>query len=704
MYNLGDASRVADFVFSSVVPIQMKKAFFPHFVLVLIVTCTSPIFCQQVRLRSQLTPSCSVVASSNPNWKFSDITADGNIAVQGSYNCRGAFIYDITNPDAPVLANWYNPGGNQQFLEAIVIGNRAYLGSGLGNGGVHIVDLTDPYQPVLLGTVDSAHGNGNNVIHEMMVFDQGGRRYLIENYNSTVIDKSLKVIDVTNPISPVLKWQFSPADGSWVHAMHIRGNRMFMSEYTGLKVEIFDISNLATQAPTSIGAVVSNTTNHSSWTSEDGRYLYSARETQDGDLRVYDIQNPSAPVLVKSLRAADLNLNAITPHNPIVMGNKLYVSWYQAGVQVFDISTPTNPVRIGQYDTFQAMFAPPATESSLSLRESEPWDVICGAANLQNELPTNYDGNWTAYPFLGENKVIAGDLAAGLMILDVTGLNSAPKNVISDFDADRKTDFSVFNPTTGMWTIEVSSSGTQIPVSWGLSSDIPVAGDFDADGKSDTAVWRPSNGHWYVLNGNGEVSVKGWGLPGDIPVEGDYDADGKTDAAVWRPSEGTWYIWQSTLGIRIQPWGLDGDKPLVGDYDGDGKSDLCVWRPSNGTWYVLESSSSQLIIIQWGLNGDMPVVTDFDGNKRAEFTVFRPSNATWYQLDPFIGPVAIQSFGLSGDVPIPSDLDGDGKTDIAVFRPSTNTWYRIDTGDWAFRARTFGQSGDIPSPASAHPQ
>ena len=81
-------------------------------------------------------------------FKICRIYADGNIAVQGSYSCRGAFIYDISNPDAPVLARWYNPGNNQQFLEAIVVGNRGYFGSGNG-GGVHIVDLTDPSSPVL---------------------------------------------------------------------------------------------------------------------------------------------------------------------------------------------------------------------------------------------------------------------------------------------------------------------------------------------------------------------------------------------------------------------------------------------------------------------------------------------------------------------------------------------------------------------------
>ena len=48
----------------------------------------------------------------------------------------------------------------------------------------------------------------------------------------------------------------------------------------------------------------------------------------------------------------DFGINAVTPHNPVVMGNKLYVAWYQAGIQVFDITNPANPKRIGQYDTY----------------------------------------------------------------------------------------------------------------------------------------------------------------------------------------------------------------------------------------------------------------------------------------------------------------------------------------------------------------
>ncbi len=681
-------------------------------VVIALLAAATLVSAQKVRLRSQIAPNCG----SSSQLKYADIYGDGNIAVQGSYNCRGAFIYNISNPDAPTLASWYNPGANQQFLEAIVIGNRGYFGSGNG-GGVHIVDLTNPASPVLLGIVNSSNGNGFNSIHEMVVFQQNGVDYLIENFNG-FSTKLLKVINVSNPSSPVFIRDITPTEVSWVHAMHIRGNRMFTSGWGTSTVrgrtEIYDISNIGTQAPNLLGFIEDPSTTitagnsmHSTWTSEDGQYLYSAREVTasngptPGDLRVYNISNPAQPVLVNRISMNDLGLNAVTPHNPVVMGSKLYVSWYQAGVQVFDLNTPTAPRRIGQYDTYQPTFAP--SEEDLNIIESRPWDVICGSDSFQNALPTTYNGNWAVFPFLGEDKVLVGDMASGLLIVDVTGAVGPAKNVVSDFDGDGKTDLSVYSPATGNWQIERSSDSLPITRQWGIAGDIIVPGDYDGDGKSDFAAWRPSTGIWWIVGSSGSNMAAQFGMNGDVPVPGDYDADGRTDIAVWRPSTGVWYINQSTLGIRILQFGTSGDKVFTGDYEGDGKSDLAVWRPSSGVWYILQSSSTIAMIAPFGQNGDRPMHADFDGDGRADLSIYRPSTGIWYILNSQSGGYAGYQFGIDEDIPVPSDFDGDGKADVAVYRPSTNTWYRINSSDNGIHIRVFGQPGDLPSPGSVQP-
>lgn len=683
-----------------------KNRIVQFFIFLLLITSLSAVcFSQKLRLRSQLTPPCTTVTTP-ATWKFSDIYADGNIAVMGSYNCRGVFIFDISNPDNPVLSSWYNPTPNLQFLEAIVIGNRGYFGAGGGTDGVHIVDLSNPSNPVLLGKVNSTTGGGYNTIHEMMVFDHNGSRYLLENSNSTA-NRNLRIINVTNPAAPTLKWDFLSSDGGWVHAMHIRGDRLFLSGFTSSsRIDIYDMANLASQAPVFLGSVlIGNDRNHSAWTNETGEYLYSARELSNGDLRVYDVRIPSQATLIRTIRAADLNLNAISPHNPVVMGNKLYVSWYQAGVQVFDITDPTNPKRDAQYDTYQPEFAPDADELKL-LEKSEPWDIICGIDSFGNALPSSYGGNWAVFPFLGENKVLAGDLAAGLLVLDVTAMTAAPKNKVSDFDGDRRTDFSAFSPSNGDWRIEQSSNGSSSTINFGIGGDVITPGDFDGDGIVDMAIFRPSTGTWWIRRSSnpGNFQAVQFGISTDVPMAADYDADGRTDIAVWRPSTGVWYVLQSTLGLRIVQWGLSTDKPVRGDFEGDGKVDIAVWRPSNGAWYILQSSSSIPMYGTWGVNGDKPLSADFNGNGITDFAVYRPSTGIWYILDPVTSTFSAFAWGISEDLPIPSDFDGDAKADVAVFRPSTNTWYRLNSTNGAADIRVFGQTGDMPSPASMQPQ
>ncbi len=672
------------------------------------------IFCSDasalpVRLRSEIAPPCT--SGSGANFKYADLFASGNIAVQGSYGCRGAFIYDITNPDAPVLASWYNPGNNQQFLEAIVVGNRGYFGSGNG-GGVHIVDLTNPSSPVLLGNVNSTSGSGHNSIHEMVVFDQNGGTFLVENFNS-LSTKTIKIINVTNPAAPVFVRNITPTEPQWVHAMVVRGNRMFFSGWGNStnagRTEIYDISNITTQTPTLLGFVTDTTgvTNgnnmHSAWPSDDGNWLYSCREvTQSngptpGDLRVYDISNPAAPVLRNSIGMAALGLNAVTPHNPVVMGNYLYVAWYQAGLQIFNISNKANPVRVGQYDTFPGAFAPPAQEKEV-LANAEPWDLVCGSNFIENFLPTTYDGAWAVYPYLGQSKVLIGDLARGLLIVDTSLISSPTRVLIATPDA-RGTNVSIFSPATGAWQMEVDTR--MDAAGFRQAGDIIVSADYDGDEVSDFAVFRPSNGTWHIQESKaGRVLVR-FGMSGDIPVPADYDADGRADVAVWRPSTGMWYIMQSIVGFRAQQWGAVGDKPLTGDYDGDGKADVAVWRPSNGTWYVLPSTAAIPVHQAFGQSGDRPLNADFDGNGTSDFAVYRPSSGSWYIFDSVTRDFTAYNFGTAEDMPVPVDYDRDGKSDIAVFRPSANARYGINSSTGEFFADQLSRIDVTASQLSA---
>lgn len=267
-----------------------------------------------------------------------------------------------------------------------------------------------------------------------------------------------------------------------------------------------------------------------------------------------------------------------------------------------------------------------------------------------------------------------------------------------DFDGDRRSDISVFRPSSGYWYISNSSNNVFRAEAFGTTGDQIVPGDYDGDGKTDIAVWRSSNGYWYTLDSsNNSFRATQFGQAGDIPTAGDYDGDGKTDLVVYRPSNNYFYLlYSSDNSFHFQYWGQSGDVPVIGDYDGDDKEDFAIFRPSIGTFYILLSSNGAVTGRQFGQSGDEPVGGDFDGDDKTDIAVFRPSTGVWYLLqssdDSFMGI----PWGTSGDIPAAGDYDGDGKCDLAVFRPSIGTFYIFQSTNSSLRAEQFGTSGDIP--------
>jgi hypothetical protein len=259
------------------------------------------------------------------------------------------------------------------------------------------------------------------------------------------------------------------------------------------------------------------------------------------------------------------------------------------------------------------------------------------------------------------------------MMRDVGWTVGARVRAAADFDGDRKSDLSIFRPSTGAWHNRFSSTGSHVQATWGGAGDVPLDGDFNGDGANDIAVFRPSTGEWWIQG----LSPVIYGGNGDVPVAQDFTGDRTTDIGVFRPSTGQWFI----RGLSAVTFGGAGDVPVPQDYTGDGLADIAIFRPSTGTWYVRGGFS-----LAWGGPGDVPVPADYNGDGVAEVAIFRPSTGAWY----IPGQSAI-IWGGPGDVPVVGDYDGNGVADIGVFRPSNGTWYvrGIATMVW-------GGTGDLP--------
>ena len=112
-----------------------------------------------------------------------------------------------------------------------------------------------------------------------------------------------------------------------------------------------------------------------------------------------------------------------TPHNPYIKGNYAYISYYEDGVQVIDLTDKTNPTLVGYYDTFP-----------------------------NNLNYAGYFGCWGVYPYLPSGNIIASDRKYGLHILRFDETLSSNENL------DDNSKFTIYpNPSfNGIFNIKIN--------------------------------------------------------------------------------------------------------------------------------------------------------------------------------------------------------------------------------------------------------
>ncbi len=327
---------------------------------------------------------------------YAGVWGDGNYAYVGSERRNGVLIYDITNPDAPVLASYYGQSGPIDMEDIKVANGVGYFADNMGSG-LHIVDVSDPTNPVLLSQITSANGGFDNT-HKIAIFQNFV--FIPQNLTSPAI---IKVFDVSNPAAPVLKTTFTATDPKWVNDIDIQtntaGKTLLYTAGWGGKCDIWDITNIATSNPVLLGSFSAGADGSSASATADGNYLAYATKNPNGTsfVTIYNVSNPANVTVASTLTMTALGIDAVTPHDPKIMGNLLYVSWFQAGTLIFDITNPAAPVFVGTYDTWP------------------------GAV-----LPSQLDGNWGVYPYLGQDRVLLSDRNTGLYIVNATGVSSQP--------------------------------------------------------------------------------------------------------------------------------------------------------------------------------------------------------------------------------------------------------------------------------------
>jgi hypothetical protein len=415
---------------------------------------------------------------SNPLY-YGDVWVDGNYAYLGTdVNGGGVSIFDASDPANPTfIRNPANPSGavtmptyhGDQFEDMEVYNGVGYFGSDTNvttGTGVDVVDLSDPTNPQRISRINSVIG-GHNKVHTLSYND--GFLYTTDNATDTI-----KIFDVSDPGNPQFKWtvDLGLPSGQASHEVVVKNGKMYVASknnsfsgddatsFNTGTTAIYDVSNIGASAPTRLKLWATGARSHTSMVSADGNLLVVAQERPNGNVNLYDISmidqanDPDTPILLSTLNRTNVGIEAHSPHHPHLHGDMLVLSWYEAGVTIFNIADPTNPILTGAYDTFEG-------------------------------TSTNYNGNWGNFVQLNSEgilqNVFLSDRTRGLMVVNVSDAASTgdfnQDNVVDGADflawqrnagvtsnatlamGDGNRDKKVGNPDLDVWKFQFGESG-----------------------------------------------------------------------------------------------------------------------------------------------------------------------------------------------------------------------------------------------------
>jgi hypothetical protein len=244
------------------------------------------------------------------------VAVTGTTVYVGSGN--GLVPIDYSNP----MNISFSPGAALgQAASAIrVAGARAYATA--GSSGFHVIDITSPLSPHVLGSAGGA-GWGADL-------DVAATTAVV-----AAREAGLLVFDVSNPASPAQVGAL-PLGADWATAVRIAGSKAYVG--SGTKLVVVDISTPAN--PISLASV-----DLGSWVMDvDVSGTLCAVATDGDGLHLFDISG-AAPIEQSTFRSA-LRLRGVT-----LAGTEALVAAEESGLLLLDVSNPANPAKSGSVTT-----------------------------------------------------------------------------------------------------------------------------------------------------------------------------------------------------------------------------------------------------------------------------------------------------------------------------------------------------------------
>jgi len=211
------------------------------------------------------------------------------------------------------------------------------------NEGLMVIDLQLlPDTVMFIGSfpIDNAGG----VRSHNLTIDTSKAFAYIEGEKDSVIS----IFDLTDPENPVYVAEF-PNSGIHIHDLYARNDTLYLAEIENKSFSVWNVTDKL-MPELLVRKDIPNAVNvHNVWPTDDGRYLLSTEESAGRTVKMWDISK---------LNADEINITdewlgtSNLAHNVHIKGNYAFVSHYESGIHVIDISDPDNIFQNAWFDTY----------------------------------------------------------------------------------------------------------------------------------------------------------------------------------------------------------------------------------------------------------------------------------------------------------------------------------------------------------------
>jgi len=297
----------------------------------------------------------------------------GYVAPDGTELCLlgtldGTSFIDATNPVRP-SEEAFIPGPVSVPRDIKTYDHYAYIVNETG-GGLQIVDLIDPLNPVLVRS-DSTFFR---TAHNLFIDTATAHLYAAGS------DAGLVVLDLTDPVNPVSAAQTFTY--FYVHDLVVRNDLAYLAAVNEGKLAVLDVTYLPVTNLRAMALTAGRAT-HNVWLTGDGIHALTTDETPGGHIQVFDVSNPDSLIPVAEWKHPDDPGSTI--HNVEIRGDLAYIAWYKTGLQILDISDPRFPQRVGYFDT-------------------------------SPDSGAGFAGAWGVYPFQPSGTIYVSDMQTGAQL------------------------------------------------------------------------------------------------------------------------------------------------------------------------------------------------------------------------------------------------------------------------------------------------